>query len=213
MTRRSSVALSAGRAGALGLEGGEDERVDGMRGPGRNVDVAHRAEGPVFGALLGRGPGQAARGGRGRRRGRLRRSHPDPRDQVGDRRFGEALLRGHLQVAVLVADGFDEQAFVGLAGDDGRPGVAALPDPLGRVEQEAALDLLGRGGVAGGAGVDEDRADPLLEEFDSRGVVLDRQSGQQRGLQQHHDEEVPERSRSLPLPLGLQRETAGNGHR
>src|SRR5213078_1969248 len=71
-----------------------------------------------------------------------------------------------------------------LAGDESGPGVAALEESRLGVEEQAALELLallGVGGVAGVALLDEDGADLLLEEGGSRGVLVggeDRRGGQ-----------------------------------
>src|SRR5206468_2175050 len=55
--------------------------------------------------------------------------------------------------------------------DDGGAGFAALEQAFAGVEVEAALELLGLGGVALVAGVDEDGADVGFEEFDGFGGI------------------------------------------
>src|SRR5262249_11863797 len=72
-----------------------------------------------------------------------------------------AALGRHLDVA-LVADGADERALLGVAGDHDRAAVAALAEEGGRVEAEAAALLLRA--VAGGAVLGEDRGGAGLEE-------------------------------------------------
>src|SRR6185436_17616252 len=69
------------------------------------------------------------------------------------------------------ADRLDEEAVIGIAGDDGRgAGLAALQGALPGVEPEAGLDLLGVRGMAAVALVDEDGPDLLLEELKAVGV-------------------------------------------
>jgi hypothetical protein len=57
-------------------------------------------------------------------------------------------LRRHLQVRVVVADGQDEGALVGVARHDGGAGVAPLPQTGAAVDHEAAFDFVGRVTVA-----------------------------------------------------------------
>ena len=60
-------------------------------------------------------------------------------------------------------DRLEEQALLGLAGDDGRPAVAALEQAVAVIDAQAALGV-GVGGVAGVAVADQERPDLLLEE-------------------------------------------------
>src|SRR5438046_2780743 len=64
-----------------------------------------------------------------------------------------------------MADGLDEQARLGVAGDDRGPGLAALADGVARVQAEVALQLFRLGAVAGVAFLHQNGADPLLEEL------------------------------------------------
>ena len=57
-----------------------------------------------------------------------RGAHLDPGGEVGDLGVGELVLGGHLEVDVLVVDGFDEAACSGVAGDDGGAGFAAFEE-------------------------------------------------------------------------------------
>ena len=66
-----------------------------------------------------------------------------------------------------MADGLDEQAFLRIAGDDGRAGVAAGEHGLAGIEHEPALDFISLVAVAFEAAVGKDRADFLLKERDS----------------------------------------------
>ena len=106
---------------------------------------------------------------------RIGRAHADPFHEISDEIVGELLVaRRHREVAVGVADGFDEQAFVRLAGDDGGAGVAALHPTVARVEREAAFDLLRARAVALVTILDQDRTDLGLEEVGLRGGELRR---------------------------------------
>ena len=57
---------------------------------------------------------------------RPRRAHLDPRFEIGNLLLAELTALRHLQLGVGVAHRFDEQAFLGLAGRDHWPAVAAL---------------------------------------------------------------------------------------
>jgi hypothetical protein len=85
--------------------------------------------------------------------------------EVGDLGVGQLLLRRHLHVVVVVPDGRDQQALVRVPRHDGRPGVAALEQGRPAVDQQPALGLVGLRAVALVAPLDEDRADPLLEQI------------------------------------------------
>ena len=50
----------------------------------------------------------------------------DPLFQRRDLGFGELLLRRHLELFILILNGPDEEALLGMKGNDGRAGVAAL---------------------------------------------------------------------------------------
>ena len=103
----------------------------------------------------------AGDGGRGRRiRARVRCTELHPLHEVGDERGGQRLFR-HAEILVPVADAFDEQAIVGLAGHDRRAGGAALGPAVAEVEAEVALGLLRV--VAFVAMLHEHRTDALLE--------------------------------------------------
>ncbi len=95
----------------------------------------------------------------------VRSAHFYPLDQGFHLSGRELLLRRHLHVLVLVTDGLDEQAFVRVASDERRAGVATGEDGIAGVQGEAALHL-GGGGVALEAALDEDGADLLLEELE-----------------------------------------------
>ncbi len=70
----------------------------------------------------------------------------------------------HLQLGVLMTDGLDQQAFLGLAGNEGRAAVATLEDGRSTVEQQAAALFPGFAGMAVLTLLDEQRANLLLEE-------------------------------------------------
>src|SRR5437588_10292152 len=67
-----------------------------------------------------------------------------------------------------MADSLDEEALLGLAGDDRRAGIAAPPHTLARVETQTTLDALRRGRMTSVAMPDQDRTDALFEELDAR---------------------------------------------
>ena len=87
----------------------------------------------------------------------------DPGFKVADLGGGEGAFGGHLEVAIVVADGFDETAVVGVAGDDGGAGVTAAEEGVAMIEGEAAFEF-GGGGVAVEAVLDEEGADAGFEE-------------------------------------------------
>ena len=73
------------------------------------------------------GAGDALRRGRAR----VRRAAAHPFREVGDLLVAELLiLRRHLQVFILVADGLDQERIIGLARHEGRTGVAAVQNGL-----------------------------------------------------------------------------------
>ena len=72
---------------------------------------------------------------------------------------------GIFSVALRLPDGLDQQALVGIAGHDRRPGLAALEQRLARVEPQAAHLLVGVAVVAVGR---QDRPDVRFEELGGR---------------------------------------------
>ena len=98
---------------------------------------------------------------------RIGRAHLHPGLEVGDHRVGQLLLRRHLEVLILVVDRLDEQTFLRIARDDRRPQVAPLAHPCARVEEQVAAQLLGLGGMALVALLDQDRPDSRFEEGDA----------------------------------------------
>ena len=103
----------------------------------------------------------------------------DPLLEVGDHLVGEFLLGRHLQLIFGLLDGLDEQALLGVAGDEGRAVVAALAEPFAGVQGQAAANLLGALGVAAVALADQHGADVLLEEGE---LFRRRLAGLGRGL-------------------------------
>ena len=82
---------------------------------------------------------------------------------------GELLFRGHGGVGIAPADGFDEEAFLGFAWDEGGSGVAAFEDAGFCIEEEATFQFavfLSGDGVALFAVFGEGWSDALLEEGD-----------------------------------------------
>ena len=144
VARRISVRLSAGGLGFmfLLLQLRQDEIVDGRLGPRRVLHLGHagfrdRLPGPVIFA------GILPRFLRAVSDARIGRAHFDPGFEIGDLLGGKLLvLRRHLQIRIGVAHRLDEQAFLRIAGHDGRAGLAAFQSPLARIEEQAAFDLL-----------------------------------------------------------------------
>ena len=91
----------------------------------------------------------------------------DPLGQGGDLAGGQLRLGRHL-VGFAVVDRVDQQALLGVAGHDRRPGRAAGQDGRARVEPQPPL-LLGRP-VAALAARRQDRPDALLEKLDRGGI-------------------------------------------
>ena len=122
VTRRISVRRSASgaRRQALRLQPRQDESVDRIVGSGLailNAGTACRAkrlEGPELLASF-----EVERLGGRRRRpwpaGHGCAPHLDPGNEVGDLASGQLAARRHAQVGVLVADGRQQQAFLGLS--------------------------------------------------------------------------------------------------
>lgn len=111
------------------LEFGEVEGVDGIGGIAGRSGALEFAEGP---------PGLGCGGGSGF----VARSVADPGFDGGDFGWGERGFAGrHVEIAV-AADGLVEEAFRGVAGDDGGPAFAAFAEGFGGAEVEAGgLDL------------------------------------------------------------------------
>jgi hypothetical protein len=65
-----------------------------------------------------------------------------------------------------MADGGDEETFLGVSRDEGWPAVASGEDALARIEVEAAPKLFTLSAVAFVAALDEDGADPLFKEIE-----------------------------------------------
>jgi hypothetical protein len=103
------------------------------------------------------------------------RPHRDPFLEVGDLFCRELLALGrHFEIRIVVADGLDEEALVGLARDERRAGVAALQHRVARVELQAAFEFLRLRAVAGVAGPGEHGANLGLEKFQADGVGVGR---------------------------------------
>ena len=175
--------VGGGRRGeAVGFQICEEEGVDGRAGPGAVLDGrrgcgADRLEGPKF---LRGGEVDCGGGGglRGRRLARVGRALADPLGEVGALGIGETAGGGHFQLGVGVGDGFDEQARVGIAGDDGcSSGAAALPSGFGIETEAGAGQFLVVAGVALGG---QERTDLIFEEF---GVVRLKRRGRKLGVE------------------------------
>ena len=100
-------------------------------------------------------------------RPRVERPPANPVREVGNLLVGKLVaLRGHLEVRVLVADGVDDEAVLGLARDDRWPRVAAVEHALAGVQHEAALYLVGVAAVAFVATVREHGTDVRLKKLE-----------------------------------------------
>ncbi len=150
-----------------------------------------RLEGPEFAALLdvdlGLGDGFPFGPGIGR-------AHGDPLLEGLDFERGELALGGHLEVLVLVADRMEQQAFLGLAGNDGGSGVAAGLPAGHVVEPEAALDLL-LSRMAFVAFFDQQGADLGFEEGEALAGLGVRSRNEQQG---NRRENKPTDGRAYP---------------
>lgn len=104
------------------------------------------------------------RGELGEALARIGRAHEHPFLEVGDHVGGELFLGRHEAVLDVPADGLDDEAVLEVAGGDAVPGRAAHADAVARVEQQAAFDFLGLGGVALVAFRHQHGSDLFLEE-------------------------------------------------
>ena len=152
------------------FEFGEDEGVDGGAGPGGVLDggqcgIGEGLEGPELAALFEGEAGLFGVGGLSGGWAGIGGAVLDPGFEVADLGGGEGAFWGHLEVAIVVADGFDEAAAVGVAGDDGGAGVTAAEEGVAVIEGEAAFEF-GGGGVAVEAFFNEEGADAGFEEGD-----------------------------------------------
>src|SRR5205085_2566742 len=100
---------------------------------------------------------------------RVGRARRDPALEVGGDGRRQPLLRRHLQT--VVPQRLENQTLLGVAGDDGRAGVAAGADAVAGVEPQAALELRRLVRVARVALLDKDGTDLLLEELHALAVV------------------------------------------
>src|SRR5688572_7531128 len=71
------------------------------------------------------------------------RAAGDPAGEVGDLSFGQLLAGGHFGGAAFVAEGGEEEARFGVAGDEGPTAGAALEEGGAAVDAQAAALLLG----------------------------------------------------------------------
>jgi hypothetical protein len=177
---RAAVGGGGGREILL-FEFSQDEAIDRILRPrgvlhdGRRV-VDRFLKRPPLATFIqlrpqGRGGGRMCCGdGFGHGDARIGRAHLHPRFEVRDLRIGQLLVRRHLEFFVLVTDGLDQPALVGIAEDNAGPGVAALEQAGARVEQQVRLQLVGFRAVALVAALDEERADYFLEELDAGGI-------------------------------------------
>ena len=84
----------------------------------------------------------------------------DPLGEIGDLLVGQFLaFRGHLEIFIFVADGLDQEAFFGVAGDKGGARRAAFEQGVTRVEGEAAFGFSFGFAVTFVTGLDENGAD------------------------------------------------------
>ena len=133
-----------------------------------------------------------------RRRARQGRAHFDPGFEAGDLFLRQFFVFGrHLEVGIGVPHGLYQQTGVGIAGDDGRTGAAALEQSLGRVEPQVAFELFGLLAMALVTVLHEQRPDFGFEKLNllgsgfSRGRVEGRTSKQESACQNCPEKAVP----------------------
>ena len=173
-----------GRCGTGGaevgsLESGEDEPVDGIRGPGGVPDLRdrgrlHGLEAPAPGS----GPEdrlpitRVTHGCLFLFPAGIRSPVLDPADQIRDHRVGEPRsVPGHRPILEGVADGLDQGAAVRITRPDRRARFAAPQEGLPGIDAKASLRGA-IGAMAFKAVPDEDGSDPALEEFQSSRLDL-----------------------------------------
>ena len=104
---------------------------------------------------------------------RVGRAATDPLLEIGDRGVGDFAGRRHDERFVL--EGRDEQALVDVAGNDGRPAIAAAARTFAGVEQQPAFEFVRLrrvGRVTGVALLDQHGPNLLFEEFEVGGARL-----------------------------------------
>ena len=175
----AAVGRGAGCHGG-GFEVGEDKVVNGRAAPGGVLGGGHGRlddglEGPVVfgrGVVVGGGGGGGGGGGaagfgHGRGGAGIGGAAANPFGEIGDDGVGEfAAFGGHAEVGVVVVDGLDEEAVVGLAGDDGGAAFATGQDADAGVKAEAGFEFIGLFAVAAVTLVGEDGADFGFEEYE-----------------------------------------------
>ena len=177
----------------LRLQLRQDEAVDRVARPRLVLDLGRRGifdrlEAPVSGALA-EVERSDLRGRAGLGRHRPGGSALDPLGQDGDLLGRELGLRRHPEVFG-VADGLDQEALLGLAGEQGRAGVATFQGVGQAIEPQAPLGLALA--VAREAAVGQQRADLRLEERDPRRIGGVLSVGQGKG---QHEGQGGQRSR------------------
>ena len=154
-----------------GVEFREDELINGIARPRRRFDPRwcgffHRSEAPVLPRFREVLSGFDRRGGAvvaG-----IRRAEFHPCDKILDLVRGELVrvLGRHLQVFVDPANGADQQAAAGIAGQDHAAGAPAGEQQLAAVEAQLALLLFAA--VTFEAAVDQDGADFVFKKLHAR---------------------------------------------
>ena len=182
-----------GRFQPIAFQIGEDEAVHAMIGPARAARLRQRRlpdrlkAPPLFPVVADRLPGgqRAQLLGRGRRVPRVGRAQADPAGEVGDDRVRELRVSlGHPGTSLPVPDRLDEEALLGLAGDEGRAGIAPRAQARPVVERQSPLGLVPTV-VALVTALDKHGANPRLEEL---GPGLAGQGGGRRDGQEEDRE-------------------------
>ena len=135
-----------GEGEAFGGEALGEQAVDSARGADGFLEGPQLLGGGALGDLAGHGGAVF-----------------DPTCKVGDDLFRQGRAGGHLQRLVGAAEGAEEEARVGVAGDEDGAGVASRGEAGGGVEPEAALGRGGGGAMAAVAAGGEDGADFRFE--------------------------------------------------
>jgi hypothetical protein len=101
-------------------------------------------------------------------RARVDRSVGDPLFEVSDLLVRQFAVGWHLKAGIVVLDGFDQEAFAGFTGKDGRPKRSTSGCSGGRVQSQFATEFTGLGlcAVAFVASLYQDRTDFGLEEIE-----------------------------------------------
>ena len=120
------------------------------------------------------------------------RADADPGFEIGHDVGRQRFAGGHFEILVLIAEGAQEEAAVGLAGLDGGAGIAAFAQAGGGIEEEGCLDFGRGGGVADEAAGGQDGPDFGFKETNAFRIGL--RAGGGDGQEGRRDGELAERA-------------------